>query len=352
MRLSRFQKKKSQSCSRSPSRTAVQLSPDALDWLVHNLARGLSRAEIIQGLCEAGVPVATVVKTLDELRISPLTAAYIQAVDQRARARETRQLERLVRRDEPALVEVSTCPSPDEFRQAHWFANKPLIVRGYVARWPRPPRFDFQDLRNRFAEVDVDVVRGRDKLDRPDLQFGELTAKMKFGDYLDLVLTTEGDDTYLVARNRVIEQTEIGRLLDEIDPPADLFGLQQSRGISLWLGPKGTHTKLHHDATNNFFCQILGKKRISLIPPAATYIADAATGYYAAHSTEDARRIDPTLVYDVELEPGDGLFIPVGWWHEVWSLSPSLSLAVVGFKWPNSYDYRPGRPLRERESLG
>lgn len=352
MRFSRLQKKKRQSSARSPSRTAFQLSPDALDWLVHNLTRGLPREEVIQGLCAAGVPFATVVRTLDELRHSPLAAAYIRAVDERARARETRQLERLVRRDEPAIREVSTCPSVDEFRHAHWFANAPLIVRGYIHQWPRPPRFDFQDLRNRFADVEVDVVQGRDKLDRPDLQFGELQTKMKFGAYLDLVLTTEGDDSYLVARNRVIEQTEIGRLLDEIQPPEDLFGILRSRGISLWLGPKGTHTKLHHDATNNFFCQVLGKKRISLISPAATFIADAATGYYAAHTTEDARRIDSTLVYDIELEPGDGLFIPVGWWHEVWSLSPSLSLAVVGFKWPNSFDYRPGRPLRERESIG
>jgi len=352
MRRSRFQKKKPQSVSRSPAQTALQLSPDALDWLVLNLARGLSRSEIIQGLGDAGVPVATVLKTLDELRHSPLTVAYLQAVDQRARARETRQIERLLRRDEPAILEVSTCPSADEFRRAHWFTNTPLIVRGYVNQWPRPPRFDFQDLRNRFAEVEVQVVRGRAKLDRPDLQFGELQTKMKFGDYVDLVLTSQGDDSYLVARNRVIEQTEIGRLLEEIEPPVDLFNVQRARGISLWLGPKGTHTKLHHDATNNFFCQVLGKKRIALIPPAATFIADAATGYYAAHSTEDVRQIDPTLVYDVELEPGDGLFIPVGWWHEVWSLSPSLSLAVVGFKWPNSYDYRPGRPLGERESLG
>jgi Cupin-like domain len=352
MLRSRFQKKKPHSFSRTSSSRAFQLSPDALDWLVLNLARGLSRDEIIQGLCEAGVPVANVIKTLDELRNSPLTTAYIQAVDQRARARETRRLERLVRRDEPGILEVSTCPAADEFRRAYWLANTPLIVRGYVTQWPRPPRFDFQDLRNRFSEVEVEVVRGRDKLDRPDLQFGDLQTKMKFGDYLDLVLTSEGDDSYLVARNRVIEQTEIGCLLDELEPPADLFDVQRSRGISLWLGPKGTHTKLHHDATNNFFCQVLGKKRITLIPPATTFIADAATGYYATHSTEDARRIDPTSVYDVELEPGDGIFIPVGWWHEVWSLAPSLSLAVVGFKWPNSYDYRPGRPLRERESLG
>lgn len=351
MRRSRFQKKKLQSIPRPSSSTAFQLSPDALDWLVLNLARGSSRDEIIQGLCEAGVPAATVLKTLDELHHSPLTAAYIQAVDQRARARETRQLERLVRCNEPGILEVSTCPPADEFRRAFWLANMPLIVRGYVAQWPQPPRFDFQDLRNRFADVEVEVVRGRDKLDRPDMQFGALQTKMKFGDYLDLVLTSQGDDSYLVARNRVMEHTELGRLLEEIEPPADLFNTQKARGISLWLGPKGTHTKLHHDATNNFFCQVLGKKRIVLIPPAATFIADAATGYYATHSTEDVQRIDPSLIYDVELEPGDGIFIPVGWWHEVWSLSPSLSLAVVGFKWPNSYDYRPGRLLRERESL-
>ncbi|MDI1475434.1 cupin-like domain-containing protein [Polyangium sp. y55x31] len=333
-------------------RAATRLSADALDWIVLNLARGVAPREIVEALSGAGLPVAAVRRALDELAQSQITPAYVRAVDERARAREICGLPELVGRDACAIVEVSQCPPADVFHRQHWLGNAPLVVRGYVEQWPRPPRFRFEDLRRRFADVEIEVARGRTKLARPDLEFAELRAKMSFGDYLDLVTTAVGNDVYLVARNRAFEDTVIGQLLEEIELPPDLFPPARRGAISFWLGPEGTHTKLHHDGTNNFFCQILGKKRVALVPPSATMVADAATGFYASHSSDEVRRVHPELVHEVELAPGDALFIPVGWWHEVWSLSPSLSLAVVGLRWPGGYDYRPGRPLSQRESLG
>jgi hypothetical protein len=84
---------------------------------------------------------------------------------------------------------------------------------------------------------------------------------------------------------------------------------------------------------------VLGRKSIKLISPLALEIGQTAEGYYA-WARPDAFESE---VHSVTLEEGDAVFLPVGWWHEVASLSPSLSLALVGFNRPNGFDYRAGR---------
>ena len=47
---------------------------------------------------------------------------------------------------------------------------------------------------------------------------------------------------------------------------------------------------------------------------------------------------------DFVLEPGDALFIPVGWWHHVRALDVSVSLALNAFQKDNHYAfYAPSR---------
>jgi len=40
-------------------------------------------------------------------------------------------------------------------------------------------------------------------------------------------------------------------------------------------------------------------------------------------------------LYEVELAPGELIFLPVGWWHQVRSLNFSVSLTYTNFLWPN-----------------
>ncbi|MBY0405657.1 MAG: cupin-like domain-containing protein, partial [Cyanobacteria bacterium] len=44
-------------------------------------------------------------------------------------------------------------------------------------------------------------------------------------------------------------------------------------------------------------------------------------------------------VIEFILEPGQCVFMPVGWWHEITALDVSISLTMTQFKYNNTYDW-------------
>ena len=51
---------------------------------------------------------------------------------------------------------------------------------------------------------------------------------------------------------------------------------------------------------------------------------------------ETSNRVKPSTRAEVRLTPGDLLFIPIGWWHQVRSESFSTMLTYTHFHWPNA----------------
>nr|POE62889.1 lysine-specific demethylase 8 [Quercus suber] len=126
-----------------------------------------------------------------------------------------------------------------------------------------------------------------------------------------------------------------------------------------WFGPKGTKTPLHTDPYHNILCQVVGYKYVRLYAPSQTSKLYARGMDENGISMENTSRIDISLVrpelsgvgsdHDARAEqesrfpmftaaqyvetvlgPGESLYIPVGWWHYVESLSTSFS---VSFWW-------------------
>jgi ribosomal protein L16 Arg81 hydroxylase len=146
----------------------------------------------------------------------------------------------------------------------------------------------------------------------------------------------------MTANNDSKNQAALKELWDDVGALPEYLDDDPTRRGFFWFGPAGTITPLHHDLTNNFMAQIMGRKRVRLVAP-----CDLAKVYNHRHCfTElDARNVDlarfPAMadvtIHDVTLAPGEILFLPVGWWHHVEALDISITLASTNFLWHNDF---------------
>lgn len=167
---------------------------------------------------------------------------------------------------------------------------------------------------------------------------------MRMDEYVDLIESTgPTNDFYMVANNHSLENTEVWTLLDEIQLFDGILDPGATAGrIFLWFGPAGTVTPLHHDSMNVLLAQVLGRKLVTLIPSFETHLVYNHVGVYSEVDCEapDYERhplFQNVSRLEVLLEPGQALFIPVGWWHHVRSLDVSISVSFTNFVAPNRY---------------
>ncbi|KAI9892061.1 MAG: hypothetical protein M1814_001766 [Vezdaea aestivalis] len=118
--------------------------------------------------------------------------------------------------------------------------------------------------------------------------------------------------------------------------------------INAWLGPRQAKSPLHYDPYHNLLCQVVGRKYVRLYSPLET--GNVYPRYFEEGiDMRNTSRVDmedvirgrgselnpfPKLrdakFVDCILEPGDMLYIPLGWWHFVQSMGISFS---VSFWW-------------------
>lgn len=120
--------------------------------------------------------------------------------------------------------------------------------------------------------------------------------------------------------------------------------------LNAWLGPPGTKTPLHTDPHHNILCQVVGYKYIRLYNPLWTKFLYPAgvdeagvdmgntslvdVKVWREDGEEEEKRKFPEFgkaeYLEAVLGPGECLYIPLGWWHYVESLTASFS---VSFWW-------------------
>lgn len=106
--------------------------------------------------------------------------------------------------------------------------------------------------------------------------------------------------------------------------------------INLWMNISAVQTCLHYDQYDNILILLRGCKTVTLISPAHTNSTRPVyliTGGGANHSMASSAAdligegsLSPHNVQTYVLNPGDAIFIPEGWWHDVVSDECSLAL--------------------------
>ena len=169
---------------------------------------------------------------------------------------------------------------------------------------------------------------------------------MRFADYVDRISgPAPSNDLYLVANNHFFERPETMSLLDDFEIPTEYFDPAHVNGqVFFWFGPGGTVTPLHHDVVNVLFVQMYGRKRITLIPSLQTHRMSNQVSVYSEVDLNGDKsqhpQFDGATRFEVLVEPGEALLIPVGWWHHVEALDTSISLSLTNFVYPNNYEWQ------------
>ncbi len=336
---------------------ALRLAPEWVDWLVKNYVEGVSTTTLSSTLAEAGVPAALIANALRGVQENKLLREFRHQLVRRDQLLELVRLKAQL--EEPSWtygVERRASVSAREFFERYYGMNRPVILTDVAHHWPalnlwsRPEYFT-----EKFGDTPLTVCMGRESDPHCDRDFHKHMISMSMREYVDWVVEAgETNDGYLISNNRFLENEAFHSLLADVVPPEEYVEPERFRThMSFWFGPAGTRTPLHHDGNNILFCQVVGRKEFYLVSPWETNLMARAEGYYshaqvpAGMSEEGLRLPDeefPWRALRVVLKPGEALFLPVGWWHQVRSLDISVSLSFLNFRADNRFDwYAPGK---------
>lgn len=210
--------------------------------------------------------------------------------------------------------------------------RRPVVVEGAMEQWWARHEWDFDFFRRRYGQDEVLVRNFSPSAER---EF----EPCRLADYLDAFAAGDWPDPkrppYLSDWPCFSFHPE---LLKHFATPApfenwlDRLPWALGRALSyklVLIGPRGAVYAAHVDAagTHAWIAQFAGRKRFVLFPPQATEAL-----YHGQVDVDDPdleqhpRFAEAQGRQEAVVEPGQIVFIPSGWWHQVTSLDDSLSI--------------------------
>jgi len=106
----------------------------------------------------------------------------------------------------------------------------------------------------------------------------------------------------------------------------------------------GGFEALRQGLANVLIVQVSGRRSFKIAPPSETWRLYATPGAQSAVGDLDQQaRVAKDFplaagarVYDIPLQPGEALFLPIGWWSQARAEDAAVTLAFETFPWPNN----------------
>src|SRR5262249_41205005 len=168
------------------------------------------------------------------------------------------------------------------------------------------------------------------------------SSRIRFGDFIARIRAAgETNDFYLTAKNNSSNRKVLPELWGDIVQIPEYLRPDEPGGF-FWMGPAGTITPFHHDLTNNFMAQVIGRKRLKIAP---SWDMPLMLNYLHCFSRIDGRVApaapQPPLfepqILDFILNPGEILFLPIGCLHYVQGLDVSVTVSFTNFVFDNDF---------------
>ena len=236
------------------------------------------------------------------------------------------------------MIERIPCLSDQDFRCGYLQTKTPVIITDMMADWPAMTLWTQDYLTSICGEQSVEVMANRDSDPLFEIHCEAMRRSMRFADFAELAFSqTVSNNVYLVANNKFMATAGGTRLMQDMHVLPFLFETPNPSQVFFWFGPAGTITPLHYDVVDIMLTQVRGAKHFRLYSPDQTQYLYNSIGVFSDVDVErpDLERYPlyrNALVEAFDLFPGEMLFLPKGHWHQVHSLTSSISVSFTNFK--------------------
>jgi ribosomal protein L16 Arg81 hydroxylase len=225
--------------------------------------------------------------------------------------------------------------STEDFWKGFVRPQKPVVIKAMMEDWPAMQKWSFEYLAG--LSTDEKVLLEFGNVMQQQTEFKEI----EFSDHVRRIM--DKDNAEEDGQISYLSVFDIFKILPELKKDVD-FSLLSERTIKDfifgWIGPKGTVTGYHCDWADNLLAQICGSKELRLVSSEQSHCMYPSRKFDIG-STLSRVETDPldkdrfplfeqAREYHTELHPGEMLFTPRGWWHQVRSLVKSISVNNFG----------------------
>lgn len=222
-------------------------------------------------------------------------------------------------------VERVERPSQADFER-YASANAPVLITGVVSSWPAVSRWTPEYLRSVAGDRVLPVAR---------MQSGSYSQHtrepMMFGAYLDAVAAPTPDGSERLYLSELQIEKHLRELVADFEVPT--YIRDKSPVAATYIG-KDVDSQTHfHPHGGALLCVVSGRKRVRLYAPDQTPHLYRKDNFSAINPLPvDLTRFpkyDGVKYRDVVVGAGEMLFIPIFWWHGVYT--DGFSTAVTFF---------------------
>jgi LPS sulfotransferase NodH len=237
----------------------------------------------------------------------------------------------------------------DDFVSNYYAANRPVVMTDAATEWAELKDWNPDRLKSLAPEQKVEIAVQPRSAEKGRTSEPERKS-FAFPEFVDMIANgSEAHNLCFSARYDFFKKTDSGSPFDGLPILSEFLDLAQTReGLGVGMEPSEFHSRLRSEPLNVLILQLCGKKTVKLIP---SYQMDLVYGGQGRMSEVDIRNPDysrfpkfrDATVIEVELQPGEALFVPVGWWHAEKTTGVNISMTFTNFKATNHFD----RPVIE-----
>jgi hypothetical protein len=322
----------------------TRVDDDWRRWIAENLMVGHSPESIFESMTSSGFSPDEAALEINTAVQSPYIKGSALLLNRLKKRDWLLTVYRKSNRLHPQSAEIERRHklSRDEFLREYYSTNRPVIITGMMEDWPAMRKWDLDYFAQRFGDRVVEVQMGRTAGANYEIEREKYIQKIRFGDFVEKVRTAgQTNDFYLTANNSSANRHILPELWDDIVQIPEYLSGDQPGGF-FWMGPAGTITPFHHDLTNNFMAQVIGRKRIKLAP---SWDLPAMHNHKHCFSQVDGRVAPPAphpgleeaQIMDFVLGSGEILFLPIGCFHYVEGVDISVTVSFTNFVFDNDF---------------